>query len=815
MDVLPGRKGVTEVEKKRERLFSGFRLVCMVIFLVIPAIFREIGAEGSQEDLERRIGEIGKKLEEAEKRGRIPPRALMEELARILEEMQGGEEQNEEDEGREQGGDGWTEVPFTGTISITRTVSGSARMPQDSSGSEGSGGAASWSAGSSGTLSATITGSEEIRDGDGNLLGWQPVGRVTGRTSDFEEFRGGGFSSVSRYSASEREEHSFDPGRSIDGWCRLSVNASEGRYSLSFPSIWLGGGEGKSVITVVTPDFTHREEEPWKGIGPLEWLPVKPEEDDLRYDPEKGSISGSFTWHMPPGGLDMAQIRKEKKKFPLELAGMKGEILKNFSALSGEFAAASGKVPHVYSGTWTAAWSLQLGRVPVRVELETLGDYEKWIPNLVGGMGNFLRVKARIVEPAGLEGRIEFCLEDVSEEPGECLNHPRENPGSEPDLVISPLGGPALKILEDGRKAVTEDGVNEADVVVQARDYGAWGRLSAVARVTVDGKEKEVRAVFPKTGEHWVTIPRDENGNSIADSWEEEHGIPSCPGDADDDGEPSGKAPGDGISAYEEYRGFFAGGNHVRLDPTRKDLFVHDPDGLAERADFGGVTRLVMRCVSGSEGRCDSPGKGDRVVNFNSGRHHLVDQHCLWIKKESLPSPERFNWGACMGGDEIGPPRTADPFVLVFVDQIREDISRVYLENRPEISNALGQKGLRPDGAWLDGQVAAAVAMVTLHEGCHGLGIGHHYKSLRKTLPKTKDVEEAVKNMDINPSTGQMSCVMRYIWDGGKHPRLSFRGDNELLDMLRGRPWPHTLCETMDDCRGQMVVSDRETGQFF
>lgn len=30
-----------------------------------------------------------------------------------------------------------------------------------------------------------------------------------------------------------------------------------------------------------------------------------------------------------------------------------------------------------------------------------------------------------------------------------------------------------------------------------------------------------------------------------------------------------------------------------------------------------------------------------------------------------------------------------------------------------------------------------------------------------------------------------------------------------------GRPWPNTLCDTLDDCRGQMVVSDRETGHIF
>ena len=105
--------------------------------------------------------------------------------------------------------------------------------------------------------------------------------------------------------------------------------------------------------------------------------------------------------------------------------------------------------------------------------------------------------------------------------------------------------------------------------------------------------------------------------------------------------------------------------------------------------------------------------------------------------------------------------------------------------------------------------------MSTILEACHCLGITHHYKSLRETLPKGADVEKAIMALGISPSTGQMNCVMRYTRDWGKHPRLTFKAESETLDILRGRPWPNTLCDTMDDCRGQMIVSDRETGQIF
>ncbi len=280
----------------------------------------------------------------------------------------------------------------------------------------------------------------------------------------------------------------------------------------------------------------------------------------------------------------------------------------------------------------------------------------------------------------------------------------------------------------------------------------------------------DVRAVLKRTGEHWVTLPLDGNGNGIADCWEKAHGIWPCAADSDDDGEPKGKAPGDGFSAYEEYRGFFVKGRHGRLDPNTKDLFVHDPDGLAENAGFGQVTGLAVHYVEPEEGRCTGTDDRARVVNFRSGFSHLVDQHCLWIRKDTLPEPDPFNWGACEGPPEIGPPRTADRYVLVYADQIRADLERTVGENRPGAPMPWRSGGLRPDAAWFEGAGRRGRGHDRDPRGRHGLGISHHYRSLRETLPKGADVEKAIMELDISPSTGQMSCVMRYTRTGGSTP---------------------------------------------
>lgn len=310
-------------------------------------------------------------------------------------------------------------------------------------------------------------------------------------------------------------------------------------------------------------------------------------------------------------------------------------------------------------------------------------------------------------------------------------------------------------------------------------------------------------------------MPKDDNCNSIADAWEEQHGVYPCAPDADDDEQPEGKCPGDGLSAYQEYRGFFVGGYHQRLNPKKKELFVYDPDGLAQQSNVADATRLEILYPTAKECRCDGSG-GDRarVVNFNAGRYHLVDQHCLWVKKDSLPYSDPFNWGLCEGGDEIGPPRTADKYVLVYADQIAEDIRYAFLNNKPEISNTLAQRGVRADDSWMESNAREAIKMVTAHEVCHGIGVTHHYKSMRHSLPKLDDIEEAIPSGQIDPSFGQMSCFMRYIWDGSRHDRVAIGAHKELVELLCGRPWPDTLCGSggFDDCRGQIVISDAVEG---
>lgn len=108
-----------------------------------------------------------------------------------------------------------------------------------------------------------------------------------------------------------------------------------------------------------------------------------------------------------------------------------------------------------------------------------------------------------------------------------------------------------------------------------ARDYG--GML-----VVMVGSDKFV-------------IPKDINPfNGIPDSWETSYSLASlsapCPNaEADCDPGPGGNGTaGDGISNFDEYRGFIVSGQHVRTDPRVKNLFAH----LVTNQCTGGSSQL-------------------------------------------------------------------------------------------------------------------------------------------------------------------------------------------------------------------------------
>ena len=99
--------------------------------------------------------------------------------------------------------------------------------------------------------------------------------------------------------------------------------------------------------------------------------------------------------------------------------------------------------------------------------------------------------------------------------------------------------------------------------------------------VNVSGQLVETGLELTITGTgSGINIPKDDNGDYIADSWETsawKDGRHTPPAD-EETGPNAGTSVeantqvGDGLVVFEEYRGFEIAGSHTRLDPTKKDV---------------------------------------------------------------------------------------------------------------------------------------------------------------------------------------------------------------------------------------------------
>ncbi|WP_342378352.1 hypothetical protein NVS55_03175 [Myxococcus stipitatus] len=236
--------------------------------------------------------------------------------------------------------------------------------------------------------------------------------------------------------------------------------------------------------------------------------------------------------------------------------------------------------------------------------------------------------------------------------PGVAGNSPLPGQAnSDFDLALTQSAGTALVLSQVGELQVgtTPDGqYRMASVEVLAQDWGAYGKIEAGATME-DGTA--VVAVLSSSNETELRIPQRAPGSNIATSWKSQRGASGRADSDDNESTPVGDGSnGDGLTLYEEYRGFWVQGKHVEGDPNKKDFFVHiDPTGLSSSSAksiaakgvslFESVTALVVHRLDRGEfvpplsGTDFSPDR--RVINFNHDSvNHKVDQHLVVLTSE-------------------------------------------------------------------------------------------------------------------------------------------------------------------------------------
>jgi hypothetical protein len=463
----------------------------------------------------------------------------------------------------------------------------------------------------------------------------------------------------------------------------------------------------------------------------------------------------------------------------------------------------------------------------------------------------------------GEKREITFSFREVSTEPGVCMNFPAIDRANEnPDLFFPDDGHNEGKFNffdddTDGgkpcpteilnrrdnaahnrhyKRAITTVAVSEATIEVRCEDYGAYGILRASAP---DCETLEPRRAgegcSQRGGDNDVKIPRDAHGNNIADSTPHNDG--GAAANRDEDNDPVGDGTrGDGLTNYEEYRGFIVksgvSNRHVRTDITRKDIFIRDRDGLG--TGLFSQSGLVIHLLPGAEyyggDSPDDPAPGNRgtsqvraagdrtqVINFNSGYAHGGDQHGLRLVNEVLSLGSGHTYAT--NPNSPGPPKNVN---RVAVDQ-------AYIASRG-INNKLSKT--------IAHELGHAVCL--RHHGPLAQNWKKHYHGIFFASPKwgTEGDRQVLKNprglsdQEGGPTSGVVNCVMRYdnlfaFWchnnDKCRHRiykppqkevlnNLTFCSDrngtgiNNVPDPKGGNP--HRNDAERGDCKSQMKVKD-------
>lgn len=357
--------------------------------------------------------------------------------------------------------------------------------------------------------------------------------------------------------------------------------------------------------------------------------------------------------------------------------------------------------------TRTIRWSL--ARSTNNIELiVTPEDYDNWLPEpgqneLIKGtvIKINLKVYGRNGQPPTLKAKaFELRLSNTSNEPGITINAPLVPLTTLPDLRFLPQANTAIGEQFQIAKVECNDGIN-GNISIGAFDGGAYSTLTAVA-ILEDNSPIEGHLLI-SGGNTEIPIPKRPAGSNIGVAWLV---LNNNPGDMDDIETSTGNTNnGDGLTAYEEYRGVISEGGFRRLDPRKKELgvkmkrgeFPVFSDGLSKFENASGIK--VIRFGENEIGV-------DRKLNKNHLTAHIYGQYALFLQTGTLES----DLGKSFGSPAI--PKQVSKVVIS-----PNNISQSYQDRLAEANT------MNTNLSYTDKDLFAAV---TAHELTHSVNVRHH-----------------------------------------------------------------------------------------
>ena len=365
-------------------------------------------------------------------------------------------------------------------------------------------------------------------------------------------------------------------------------------------------------------------------------------------------------------------------------------------------------------------------------------DYDKWLPrgqlqdwHQPGSLLNLVAVlrKTNGAPTTFTANQFIFELSEVSHESGVCMNRPiKQFANTDPDLKFDELFNlppfvPTPVLVRSAFRAETVPfpvPSTRGEVILSCYDFGAYGVLRVTADVgglQIPGYIKNDPAKKTK-----ILLPKRKEDSHIADFWKEDKGVDDLPDTDDQENDPEGdKHQGDGLTLYEEYRGFSENLKHVRANPKKKDLFIADTinnwrskNGIALFAWQTGLKVHHQLQPAELSSRADLT---DRWINFNTNNDtpHVVDQHGLLLEvspkdlSEAVPIDEFSGKISTPGSREI-------IFIYRFITApSTAPSSRKNIDGINEVTRN-GTNIIITDNA----------QSTTAHELAHGCSVWHH-----------------------------------------------------------------------------------------
>ena len=436
---------------------------------------------------------------------------------------------------------------------------------------------------------------------------------------------------------------------------------------------------------------------------------------------------------------------------------------------------------------WTIKWTFVPN--PEALDLAvTIPKYLSWRPSggkdendlaiVPGVLPNTLFMSAQLVDKNTQQptdfgpDQVTFALVEVSHEPGVAMNWPAKanlkNPPP-PDMSFASFDpniptadiNPGFMLNADGTQAdffPSDPSVSNpsVDIDLLPYDWGGWATLNVTAMI--GGNAIKGHLVVPglpvDPNETNILLPNRQPNSFIPDQWKAAHNSIALPDNDDSESNPNGaNGPGDGLTHYEEYRGFYLGPGcgkprvpivpegtpgarcvHAEGDPTMKDFFVVNQikDSAIEGIllfQFGSGLNVHYRGLTLNEIGVKDPNDKTayRAINFNhSAAPHSVNEHAVILDWGSIADAGTGSGTVGTNDDPCNIPSNQCGVLPKHADHIEIDPTLL---------------GSRITNGNVDTQLTVHVA----HELSHTVDVWHHGDGI--------DHDE---EWSFDPSTGQI-----------------------------------------------------------